>query len=80
MNTLLSLFLVPVLLFGFSSCSWGQGKNNSRDFKNIGLSGGGVITNIAVSPIDPDMLMRATNMGSVFLTDKGPKNWQMIHL
>jgi hypothetical protein len=72
-----AVFLIPFLAFLAIACSRNSGDHEY--YGNIGLSGGGVITNAAVSPVDEDILSVSTNMSGFFLSYEGPKHWNMVH-
>jgi len=67
------------LIFLCNLYIYAQDKYTDKDLIITGLSGGGDIGCLAISPVDQNMMMGSCLMTGVYLTTNGPKDWRMVH-
>ncbi len=50
-----------------------------RNWKPVGLSGGGGMFSPAISPADPNLMMLNCDMSAAYISEDGGHNWRIIH-
>jgi photosystem II stability/assembly factor-like uncharacterized protein len=50
----------------------------SFDWEPVGLSGGGMVYQAAISPADPDVMMLGCDMTGTYITSDGGRHWRLI--
>jgi hypothetical protein len=78
MNSFKQLVIVGILIHTFHVSS-AQISYTDKDCIITGLSGGGKFQNLAVSPIDQNLMMVTSDMSGAYVSVSGLENFKMIH-
>lgn len=78
MEVIRKIFIAVILIL-VCQRFFGQTTYSPQDLIITGLAGGGDFNNLAISPVDQNIIMASSLMTGVYISSSGPKDFRMIH-
>ena len=72
-----ALAVAAALILGLVAT--GSGARGAETWEPVGLCGGGAMFSLAISPLDPNLVMMSCDMSGAYISRDGGKTWTMFH-